>query len=315
MEVFRFHPKQWNPISNEVSGEVFNHRLNEWEACIFPLPDYIYDRCYYANEEHLSDFAIVKQLKKKTQFLSTGLPNKWAVFKAIHQDPTLSPFVLETNEIKSIEDVLSQLETNKRLVLKPKFGSQGKGILFLSMSGCHHIVVKTHIRGELKTGRFTKERFAKWLTGFDLTEKYLSQPFLQLTNSSNEPFDVRILIQKKADGNWQETGRGIRLGKKGNLVSNVHNGGVTKPFLIPDHQEHEILDQLNRIITTLPIILDQHFGPLFELGIDIGIDQTGTCWLLEANSKPGYRTIIETTESTDIYVNPLRYCLYLHSLK
>lgn len=315
--VFRFHPLQWDRATNEVKGEVFDHSFQKWEQCTFPLPDFIYDRCYYAHKRDVDEFAVVKRLKKKTQFLSMGLPNKWSVYEVMKRHHSLVQFLPKTEKVTSSEDVINKLKRDEKLVLKPIRGAHGKGIFFLSQTKLNKIIVQTHIHGQKKTGMFSKERFNRWLHTFNVKNNYIAQPLLQLTNDEGKPFDVRILIQKNAYGNWQETGRGIRLGKKGNLVSNIHNGGKTKAFHewtthVPMNEKHEVLKQLDMITSTIPPLLDKQFGPLFEIGIDVGVDQTGKCWLLEANSKPGYRTILQTLRNSDIYENPLRYCLYLH---
>lgn len=318
--VFRFHPLQWDPGTNEVKGEMFDHFFHKWLQCTFPLPDFIYDRCYYTHKQNVNEFATVKMLKKETTFLSIGLPNKWSVYEVMKNHHILAPFLPKTEKITCVVDVINKLNHKKKLVLKPIRGAHGKGIFFLSKTTKDHIVIQTHVHGQKKTGMFSKKQFSHWLHNFNVTNNYIVQPFLRLTNFEGEPFDIRILVQKNETGDWQETGRGIRLGKKGNFVSNLHNGGKTKDFHewirdVPMNERNEVMKQLHIIVSTIPPFLDKQFGPLYEMGIDVGMDQTGKCWVLEVNSKPGYQTILKSLKNKDFYENPLRYCLYLHRFK
>lgn len=318
ISVFRFHPHQWDAATNLVKGKQYDDAAGTWKDCTFPLPEYIYDRCYYSYRHQLDEYITVKKLKQKADFLSTGLPNKWSVFQTLKRHPSLRPFLPKTAKVSSTEAILSQLAIEKKLVLKPLWGAHGKGIFFLKKAK-HAIAIHTHHSGSKITKTMPLKHFKRWLHTINAAQNYMMQSFLPLMNDRNEPFDVRILVQKNRQGKWQETGRGLRIGKQGNYVSNLHNGGKIISFnewllRTPPVRKHRAMKQLDAIIALLPPLLEKRHGPLFEIGIDVGIDQSGNCWVLEANSKPGYRTILKTTNKK-LFERPLQYCLYLHRLK
>lgn len=65
-----------------------------------------------------------------------------------------------------------------------------------------------------------------WIHEFIGSRRYIIQPFLHLTNSKGQPFDVRVLMQKNGLGRWTLTGMAVRLGNQGSLTSNLHGGGT-----------------------------------------------------------------------------------------
>ncbi|PWA08530.1 hypothetical protein DCC39_14730 [Pueribacillus theae] len=320
IQVFRFHPKDWDPHTNTVTGAYYDERHDTWEFDVFPLPEFIYDRCFYSNNRSIERYySIVKQLKEKATFLSTGLPNKWQVHLALQNDPFLSQYLPDTALLSSSEEAIEKLLHERQLVLKPDRGAQGKGIIFLKMTGSK-VEVQTHIGGSTKTASYSIDRLNQWVHRILEQNQYIAQSFLELKNEENKPFDARVLVQKNRKGMWQEYGRGIRTGRIGSLVSNIHNGGKIVPFASWQSKQEPFIQkkiekQMEEMIQKLPYVLERHFGRLYEIGIDIGIDQNGKCWLLEANSKPGHQIIVKTEREAvyKVYENPLHFCLFLAS--
>lgn len=70
-----------------------------------------------------------------------------------------------------------------------------------------------------------------------------------------------------------------------------------------------ILNELDYIEKKLPKLLEKEFMPLFELGIDIGVASNGSIWILDVNSKPGRKVILETAPDLKetLYLAPLTY--------
>lgn len=318
IKVYRFHPKQWVQRTNLIEGDVYLEAEQRWAQKVFVLPDYIYDRCFYMEETFEKYYPIMKQMKKTTTFLSIGLPNKWEVFSMLAQEDIRSLNLPKTTLIKSSDEVINRLLREQQLVLKPNRGSSGRSIFFLQQLVSGDIQVQTHVRGEIKLKCMLLHELKAWLELLIQKKQFIAQSFLRLTNADKQPFDVRLLIQKNEKGHWQESGRGLRIGKHGSLVSNLHHAGSVYSFpqwlaQFENKKQQSIFSQLKRISELFPVLLEKHFGPLFELGIDVGIDENGNCWFLEANSKPGHQTIIRTNDIGDISERPLRYCRFLHT--
>lgn len=320
----RFIPSDINSVSNIVSGNVFDSKTNQWRQNEFPVPNVLYDRCFYGEDIHSKQCKqIVSWLKGRDDifFLGYGLPNKYELYNVLIHSP-LQPYLPSTKLIIDSDMVMEELCTYKNIVLKPINGSQGNGIYFIKQTG-RSITVKTYNRKNHIQKVFSdQKKFGVWMNSLLTKKDYLVQPYLELTNHQMEPFDIRILLQKESNGSWAERGRGIRTGHPDGILSNISAGGHICHFdrlkeELPLSQ-HEYLEmEINDILANIPIVLEKSFLPLFELGIDIGVAKNGSIWILDINSKPGRKVILETNPAVKdlLYEAPILYSRVLTSSK
>lgn len=322
IDVFIFTPSDIDPKTEHVHGKKFIPAINTWNEAIFPIPGYIYDRCFYANEEAIKKYSpIVNWLKnrKDIHFLGYGLPNKWKIHNTLSVHSLLKYYIPQTLKAGNPEDIFKALNKHKKILLKPENGSQGRGIISLMVKG-KQIELQTHRHKNLINKIFSKkETLYRWLQLLLQNHSYLIQEYLTLVDVVDKrPFDIRILMQKNKQNSWHELGRGIRKGQKDHFISNLHGGGEACSFeewlaAIDRSKQELLLDDLNTIISQLPLVLEQSFGPLFELGIDIGVAKDGSLWILDTNSKPGYKTILQTNPDIEnkLYSAPVDYCKHI----
>lgn len=316
-----FTPDAIEPKTEYVSGLKYYPEEKTWKKEKFQIPTFIYDRCFYSNKEKIKKYSpIVNWLKNRpeTTFLGHGLPNKWDIYQSLQKHSILSHYIPETHLIKTPEQVLSYLRKKKQIIIKPVHGSGGKGILSLCVQE-KGIEIRTERNRNQILKIFTKKaQFTSWLYKLIHTHPYMMQPFLKLKDNKNFPFDIRVLLQKDSNGNWFEQGRGVRVGKQNSIISNIRGGGDTLTFSewvnrLPSTTRVLVEDEINTILQSLIKSIDTMHGPLFELGIDIGVAQNGSIWLLDINSKPGHQVILRTQQNKEeaLYLAPLHYCNYL----
>lgn len=317
--VHRFVPSSIDPYTEKVNGETFDANENRWHPETFQIPDILYDRCFYTTwEAYKTNAPVVEWLKNRATFLGFGLPNKSKVYETLKNDPYLSNYTIETVKAGRSETIMKALNRRKTVLLKPETGSQGKGI-FVVKKTANKIVVKTDRRGKTVQKSFSDaSALRKWLDIQLFRTTFLIQPFLTLQNKRKQPFDIRVVMQKDGHGHWTESGRGVRIGKPGALVSNLHSTGKIVDFdqwlgSRPVKYRGFIVDEVEGIIERVPPLLEKTFGPLFELGLDIGIDTNGAVWILEANSKPGHQTVLEggRVSREQLAEAPLKYARLL----
>ncbi len=320
VEIYRFTPLDINPITEQVSGYKFNKSTKNWEQSVFSIPTYIYDRCFY-NNENLSEksLPIVRWLKERpsTTFLGYGLPNKWEVYHSLSSQYPISSYLPKTVHIFTFEHLKNFLDKEKTIVIKPISGSQGNGLFQIKLQ--HDLIqIYTQKQGLLFENEFTNLKdFKRFIEKLLIKGSYIAQKFI-IMQQDKQPYDIRILLQKNKDGCWIEQGRGARVGKKNGLVSNLHNGGKVVLFevllnKISIKQRDFIHEEILTITRYLPPILEENFGRLFELGLDIGISDNGSVWLLDINSKPGRKVINFSSplKKAHLLQAPLNYLNYL----
>ncbi len=321
IKVYLFSPLAINPNTLLVNGLQYDNELQKWINSDYPIPEFLYDRCFYGEDRKSTEAgAIVSWLKarKDITFLGYGLPNKWRIYETLIKCPEIAPYLPITKKASSPEKVIAELRQHNEIILKPINGAHGYAVYGLKLVD-NTIKIQTTKQKNLIEKTFTNHEQAKiWLEKLLTKQIFLIQPRLDNINKDGSPFDLRLLLQKDENGNWCERGRAIRTGCKDGLLTNISAGASVSSYESwcseATHFNHyylksEILD----LLSILPTQLESMFHPLFELGIDIIIAKDQSIWILDINSKPG-RKIISLTNPDDmeaLYEAPLAYCQYL----
>lgn len=321
--LYLFSPLSIDPSTLMIKGYQFDSLENKWKEKNFPIPNYLYDRCFYGEDRKSTEAqAVVSWLKSQPNinFLGYGLPNKWKLYEELKKEPSISPYLPLTKKVANAEQVLAELNMHKEIILKPINGAHGFAVYSFKKIG-KSINVRTTKKNRVIEKLFeSNDSFDTWLETLLTKQIFIMQPRINNLNKMKEPFDLRILIQKDEEGKWKEIGRAIRCGKQNGILTNLSAGANILPFHkwkeMNSKLNHSYIEQeLNDILKHLPAKLEEKFHPLFELGIDIIIANDQSLWILDMNSKPG-RKIIQLTEPNTLdtlYSAPLAYCSFLHS--
>lgn len=303
IDVYRFCPRSIDPFTEKVHGQWYDRISSDWIEKEFSIPELLYDRCFYPDRRtYKMNAPIVEWLKHKTDFLGYGLPGKWKVYRCLYKDRAIRPYLIPTRKANQAQSIVRTLQKRQRaLLLKPEHSSQGKGI-FILLNEKSSFTVKTDGKNGARVRSFSNEdELITWLSTRLARSSYLVQPYLSLQNQYGEPYDIRLFLEKNENGVWQEAARGIRVGKKGSVTSNLFHGGQyasykTWELSLPSDRRQILHSELSFLAEKIPPLLESAFGPLVELGLDIGIDRKGAIWLLETNSKPGHGVFRKTAK-------------------
>lgn len=303
IDLFVFSPKEidWNRRTVPAWAIEDNR---QWAKQMKPLPSLIYDRCYYLNSSHYRQYQpFLNRLRTdpKIRLLGRALSGKYQTHQILSACHQIQAHLPETIRYQSIESMTMMLKKYHDICMKPNGGSHGRGVFR----------IKPHHKQFFIQGRdLTNQAFQllikdpgqlnQWIEKFVGQTRYIIQPYLRLTTVEHLPFDLRILVQKDGNAAWLTTGSAIRIGKAHSLTSNLHGGGTAVSFLpflqknYPPRLQEKINQDIQNITTIVPSFIEQNYGPLVELGLDIGIDKSGHVWLLEVNSKPGRSVFLRT---------------------
>lgn len=300
IQVFVFSPNRIRFLDGTVTGYSYSRKNRQWIKSQLPLPAFIYDRCFCdKREEYVQYRNAVRRLRSKANihFIGNELPGKWKVLQRLSSELDLLPILPETKQLHNMEQLLAWLDRKQEAFLKPQGGSQGKGALRIAASretSDHYLAIGRDGRNRPVHKQLSgRQDLKRWIASFIGRRAYLIQDYLTLHNSAGIAYDIRSLVQKDGRGLWQMTGMAVRCGKPGSVTSNLHGGGKAEealPFLIREFGEakaEELIAAIHKLSAQIPPVLESAHGRLVELGIDFGIDRTGTIWILEVNSKPG----------------------------
>lgn len=326
LQVFVFSPRRIDWTGERVDGYVYNRDTGIWERRNLPLPDLVYDRFFYIpGRQYALARAHVRRLRSlgRTRFLGIGLPGKYHVHRLLSGDEKLRPHLPDLRKVTRLREIGDMLATYGDLVLKPQGGSQGRGVFRLTALGDGPVRFLAAGRNQ-QNGLFrrefeTRRELAAWLAVRLKRRAYIAEPYLELTTRSGEPYDLRAFVQKNRRGRWQWVGMAARVGRPGQLTSNLHGGGkAVDATALLEAQFGGKASAIARTVRTLGLriarVLQERHGRLLEIGLDFGVDPSGTVWFLEANSRPGrsiFARIGDRAASKRAIWNPIHYACYL----
>ena len=181
--------------------------------------------------------------------------------------PELSPKTFVVNDFYELQRIIHYIKSD-RVVLKPRFGSNGRGIVILN---------KKHLKNGIKKDTVVQE-------------------FIDSSNgilNIKKTHDLRVII---IDGKINHAY--IRVPTNGSLISNA-SLGAKKIFIKYDQIPHSVLKRVRKIDSHF-----KHYGPRVY-SADFAMDENNKPWLIELNSKPGMLYYDQAPELRVKYYNKL----------
>ncbi|GAA4708616.1 YheC/YheD family protein [Brevibacillus fulvus] len=320
--VYLFGPQDVLASQRKVRGYTFQQGTG-WTRQTYRLPDVVIDRFRFSRTHRFREYV---KLRKQNTFLyaNNRLANKWKVHQVLERNPIMCQWLPETR-LYSQRNLRMMLDKYRRVYVKPANGTGGRGILRIDRQGAvFRMLGRDQQRHKVSGSKRNSAALAKWLDNWVKRDKYVIQQGLFLELIPKRAIDLRLLIQKDRQGAWSVTGCGIRVGTSNSATSNLHGGGTAasaQPFLeqrFGHDKTAAILQDCNQLAYQTALTLEQHYGQMLELGLDIGIDTTGQVWLIEVNPKPGreiFREMGDWQRYREAIRRPLEYALFLSGSK
>lgn len=282
-----FTPEDVNLLQRRIYGYKYDN--GEWKRAQLPYPTLGYDLGYYRDSATINK---VNKIRRKEQFpfLGSYLGNKLMIQKRLLSSPKLKPHLIPTYPYRGLKRLLTLLKKYQAVMLKPVNGMGGNGIIRLSFEK-ERILLKTSD----ETLQFNSlKQVEQTLKRFTANRKFVVQKWVDISDKKGQVYDIRVLMQKNKSASWTLTGMAVRQGEKENITSNLKTGGKAYeiyPFLTQQfgQKQSDILyENIKKISLYIPPFLEKRTRcSLFELGLDLCIDQEGHIWILEVNNKPG----------------------------
>lgn len=319
LRVIVFSPLDIDWVHGTVLG--FTSTGSGWQSGRYPVPSIVYDRIFPVRGQWQALWAHVARMRRvyHVRFMGRGLRGKWQFYLIARRFADLRPHIPETHLAAGPGVVIRMLGKYRCVFLKPVFGSGGKGIIRISRHGSEYLVQTSGraIRRVVSAGDLPTV-----LAG--IGRRYLVQQGLDLAYLHHSTYDVRSIVQKNGEGQWQVTGKAARVGRRRSITSNLHTGGNARrvPSVLQEcfaGRAEEIEQEIDQLALRVAQVMDRAAGPLCDLGLDMGVDRQGKVWLIEVNSKPGRKVFNQTgdlvarEESIETPMAYARYLLQRHS--
>jgi len=229
--------------------------------------------------------------------------NKWLKYLYLKKSRQLAPFVPETR-IMTKQDFWDLVTKYGDVVVKPVWGSRGRGVIQVSSLGnnryeIHYENIRTTMRGKENTYQYLKRK-----TG---STRYMVQRRIDRPTIQGRPFDMRVITQRRRNSDvWVVTAMVAKVAGKGYIVSNhsrskgdllLFHTAIQKSSI--RHFSPNILQsRIHRVALMATERLSAFFLGHRIYGYDIGLDQNGHPWIIEANLFPSRSHFRELKDKT-----------------
>lgn len=319
--IYFFQRKDADLATRSISGWV-PQPDGRWLYQEVPWPSAYYDQVKAAPLIRTRSYRKLRQTLNNTAIALNPilmLP-KWKCHVALSQFADMSELLPETISWQSPRDLKTMLAKHPVVLAKPDAGSRGQGIcrIWARGDGRYNIHLSEEDTPEPLRNLHDIYRLCTLYAG---GQKLLLQQEISLARTSeDERCDMRISVAKNRQGAWEVTQSYLRAGRPGKFTTNWHQGSrsVTLPegltlIGIPAASVEQIQGRIFAAALLVATRLEQSFGRMTEMGIDMALDSGQSLWLIEANATPDKGSRPEDTWNPvpKIYMNVLEYAQHL----
>jgi len=225
------------------------------------------------------------------RYKSTTEKSKWTKTKWLLKDPHLKKHVPATQKY-SKSNLKKFVKRYQTVYYKPIYGTGGNGIAKVTRLGHKKYQVKSNSIHKITHSINSLHKKLKKISG---SKSYILQRGIYLKLHKNRPFDVRVMVQKSKKEGWVPTAIFSKIGRKGKVATNYHQGGrlalLGETLRGAGYSESKI-EKTRRKLKRMGIqsgrCFDRHRKGFRELGLDVAIDRKGRYWILEVNTRPQF---------------------------
>ncbi|PKM83379.1 MAG: hypothetical protein CVU89_01100 [Firmicutes bacterium HGW-Firmicutes-14] len=321
--LFVFSNQGVNPEKNTIKGYYFSSSVNTWIPADLPYPDAVIDRCYpnaYRTHEELE-----KYMGKGKIFNKKTMINKLDFYTAIYKDNFLKNYLPESRLCTDASDIEYLLKKYGKIFIKPVTGMRGRGIVTASLDS-NGVKCQYMVKGKVLEKEMTNP--CQFLNLFETLvhpwRRYIIQEAISIMEYEGQPFCFRIMVCKNGNGQWLVPAIFTNAAIGNSFLTN-HAAGAS--IFVPltnlfndinsrlETTKENFINSLVELAIKTAVALDERYGPLGELGLDVVVDQSGRLYLLEANGNPGMVPKSHMIDfpgwASQVFRLPIAYAVYL----
>ncbi|WNF35722.1 YheC/YheD family protein [Bacillaceae bacterium IKA-2] len=220
---------------------------------------------------------------------------KWFLHQFMMEETRLHSYLPHTDSL-NIQSFSNFLGNYQEVFLKPSSSSQGIGVVYVTFIAKDIYKIHKGYSQEIFHGNIAN--LYHYLKEKVLIKKhYLIQEKIDLAQIDDSPIDIRVMVQrKKNDLEWVITGKLAKVAAKGFVTTNaavklLSIAEVTNKLNVNRLPINKLTtNKLEQEIENLSLLLVKHlhsyFTDIHTFGLDIGIDNKGKIWIIEANIYP-----------------------------
>ncbi|QQZ59051.1 YheC/YheD family protein [Paenibacillus sonchi] len=327
--VIVFTPGDVHVSKDQIHALVYDVKSGTWSRKWRSFPNMIYDRCRIQRSKRFEQLLRFRARYGHLTFLNRPLRNKWTVYQTFSQKSRFRQHMPETLLYQSSADLHRILKSSPVVYVKPASGTGGRGILRIERlkegKSLYDIQGRRLSRQIIAPRKVTLTRLESIVHQWCLGGRFLVQQGIPLRLPSGRYHDYRMLVQKNGQGVWELTGMAGRVGAARSVTSNLHGGGhairaeiLLKQWLGSQEKAEKTMKTAEKLGLDAAAYLEDSFGTLCELALDLAINREGQIYVLEVNPKPA-REVFSRSGDSSTYrkalTRPLEYAMWVYKNK
>jgi hypothetical protein len=220
---------------------------------------------------------------------------KWPMHQKMIEEEELISCLPETS-LYSKKSFWELIIKHGAVVIKPSKGLRGNGVVMVSVVDENRFEIHNQdfkiIVDRNVLDIFLAEKSDKGKT-------YIVQERIPLAAIDGCPFDIRVMVQRKQGSQeWCVTGKAVKVASQNFAITNVSREILTLEQAVERSElkgvDFELLEsEINRISLITAYTLGEHFQNARTFGLDMGVTNNGTIYIIEVNLKPSSRIFKE----------------------
>ena len=308
----------------KISGVYYNDENELLEKKLFPIPDVIFIKSNDMKKlKDLSEIFQKRQSEQKTILINyLNVFNKWDVYLNLSKFNDFKLHLPFTIIYQSPNDLRKMLTLNDNIYLKACIGGRGKQVIRISKIQKHKYKYKyvlSYYRSKLYREVVTGfNNLNRKVLDFYKNKKFIIQQAIDLITINNKIVDLRAEVQRNGNGDITITAIPVRVGKIKSPIT-THNKSYTFDYFFStllNYSNEEINDlklRLNKFLINAYSSIEDIYGPVGDIGIDVGLDKKGRLWFIECNSRSLKVSLFKAYDEETInqsFLNILEYAKY-----
>ena len=284
--LFVFCEQQIDFTNEKITGYVFDPSTPEnWRKAELPFPKAVFRRVELSQKT-------LTGLREKigAGFFNAQYFDKWQFWNWLSPYEELRKHLAETTNKVTLTNVNTFIEKYNGVYLKPKNGSRGQGIYYISKKENQYLILENY---QDNIQQLSSEQMTTFLSKHSF---FLLQQPIHLHTFEDRKVDYRVILQKDGTGHWQCTGIIARFGNTNAISSNFKANGfamegtlaLMTQFGYDELTAFKKYQEIISICTKMACSVDEIAGSYADLGIDTGIDKDGKVWVIEMNKRPDH---------------------------
>lgn len=283
-DFFCFHPADAAFPSPLLKAMVFSG--GKWVAQYRRLPDVVYDRLKERGLRRSESAYLRLEGIPTTHTRPAGSFNKVRAYEMLQGDPEVAPHLIPYAALDSAQTALEFLDRHGQTVIKPSGGTKGSAIIVVRREGDLY-----RVDDPLYNHLLTREQMTALMDGLAAAKDMVLQKFIDSVSPEGLPFHIRVHLIRNDQGEFQIIGYMPYIStQKRHKVVNHHTNlrAFTQwhwfmPYQFPG-KEDEVQKRIDRFAYAVAHRIDACLEDrLWEIGLDLGIEQDESIWLYEAN--------------------------------